>query len=277
MLCAKVYSLQEALIQKLIKLTITGNPIEQNPNKDSHTGKCLRFQFTSNQGLATEILIENASRFANDLKSHQDLMSTESILVKLKQHETKSIAVNALCCEKQDGSPSVEDTFLFKEKANTSIQKLCMLLEKQKNFGNTAQQAMWCFTDKNDITSIYDTHPDIHIENELAKLIASELKIAVPSRTSTTQHRILKYPIEVEGQYKQYVSVPLTIGIYITDSLNNILITLFPDETENRTHGTVKYSYAYRGQLPQGKYLLQAKVNDEWKLEKEILIRAIND
>ncbi|MBK7762023.1 MAG: hypothetical protein IPI46_01450 [Bacteroidetes bacterium] len=271
---AKVFTLHEALSQKIISLAITGTPTNENPTKNSHTGKCLKLQFTNTSNLQADIQIENASRFVNGAKSNQDLICTENMLVKLNPKQKNTMLINALCCEKQDGSPSEKDTFLFLEKANPSIQKLCALLEKQKNFGNTAQQAMWCFTDHNAIEQVYDTHPDITIENELAKLIASELKVPVPARTTSTQNRILKYPIEVEGKYTQFVSSPVTIGVYITDTINNILITLFPDETENRTNGTVKYSYAYRGQLPEGKYLLQAKVNNEWKLEKEIRIRA---
>ncbi len=268
-------TLEEAIHNGSLKLVVSGTPARENVHGSSHTGKCLRMQVTNTGKQSTSLRIENAYRFGNEEKSHQDLMTCEAMTVQLQPQQTSTFMINALCCEKNDGAPSASDTFHLVRKESGTIERLCVLLERQKNFDNTAQQAMWCLTDNNPIENIVDTHPDLKIENELIAFIAKEKGVTIPVRLQVPV-RILRYAIETEGKYSQWMDKPATIGIYITDSLNNILITLMPDERENRTKGTVKYSYGYRGLLPKGHYKLQAKIDGVWKKEKDIIIEGAN-
>ncbi|HOZ50774.1 MAG TPA: hypothetical protein PLU17_02885 [Chitinophagaceae bacterium] len=264
-------SLQEALTNKQIKISVTANSANNNPSASSHTGKCLKLDFNNASQNAIQIIIENAIVFENQEVKNQDLISCERKEINLSGNQNKTIYMNALCYEKNNSSPSPLDTFKFKLKESGSIERLCQLLSKQKNFGNTAQQAMWCFTNNASINDMIDTHEDQLVEDELIKFVANEKGIPSPQR-KTTPIRILRYAIETEGSYTQWVEKPIKIGIYITDSTNTILITLMPEEIENRINGKLKYSYGYRGLLPKGKYYLQAKINGEWKKEKEIIV-----
>ncbi len=273
-LFATVISLEEAIHANIVKVIVTGKPIENNPENETHTGKCLRIQLRNTGGKASQLNINSAYRFSNEKNAHQDLMTTESVLVSLLPNQLKTISINALCCEMHNASPSDHDTFQLAREEMGSLKKLCNLLERQKNFGNTAQQAMWCLTDDSPVENIYDTHPDIKMEDELVALIATEkgLSLIPPRKKAAAAVRILRYAIEAEGAYTQWVDKPTTVGIYITDSLNNPLITLMKDERETRINGTLKYSYGYRGQLPKGTYFLQAKIDGVWKKEKEIVV-----
>lgn len=268
---AKESQFIEAINSKLINATITGNPTTNNPLHNSHTGKCLQLTISNISKQPIEIKIDHAVHFINEEKSHQDLINTEDVLVRLIAGETRNIAINALCCEKNDGSPSELDTFQFSKISSPSIQGLCKLLQLKNEYGNIAQQALWCFTDENDLNMIYDTYADTNFENRLVAYIATEKHLPIPSR-KYEKIRIIQYAAEVEGKYSQWIDRPTTIGIYITDSLNNPLITIMPDETERRGQGTIKYTYLYRGQLPKGIYFLQAKVDGVWKKEKELVL-----
>ena len=264
-------SLQEAFANKQIKMSVTANSANNNPSASSHTGKCLKLDFNNSSQNAIQIIIDNAIVFENQEVKNQDLISCERKEINLTGNQKKTVYLNALCYEKNNSSPSPLDTFKFKLKESGSIERLCQLLSKQKNFGNTAQQAMWCFTNNASINDMTDTHEDQLVEDELIKFVANEKGIPPPQR-KLSPIRILRYAIETEGMYTQVIEKPTKIGIYITDSSNNILITLMPEELENRGRGNLKYTYGYRGLLPKGKYYLQAKINGEWKKEKEIIV-----
>ena len=210
--------------------------------------------------------IENAYHFTNEYDFKQDLISTENYIVKLNANETKTVAINALCGEKKNASPSETDTFKLGYKHNGSIEKLTTILQRLKTYDNTAQQAMWCFTDNNSIDNIFDTDIDTTIENELVKFIALEKGIAIPKRpyNPNKKIRVLRYPIELNGSHSEHIDRPTTTGFYLTDTTNKILETIVADDTESRK-GTVKYSWGYRGQLVKGTYYFQMKTNGVWK------------
>ncbi len=262
---ATTTTLNEGLKSNKLKVLVTGNNTANNPTKSSHTGKCLKVTITNSSNASQEVKIENAYHFTNEYDHKQDLISTENYIVKLNANESKTIAINALCGEKSNASPSETDTFKLAYKHDGAIEKLTTILQRLKAFDNTAQQAMWCLTDNNSIDNIFDTNMDSTIENELVKFIALEKRIAVPKRTNyPSKRRILRYPIELSGSHSEHIESTTTIGFYLTDTTNNILQTIIADDTESRK-GTAKYSWGYRGQLAKGTYYFQMKMNGVWK------------
>lgn len=175
-------TLNEGLKSNKLKVLVTGNSTSNNPTKSSHTGKCLKVKVTNTSNVSQEVKIENAYHFTNQYDQKQDLISTENYIVKLNANESKTITINALCGEKNNSSPNETDTFKLSYKHDGSIEKLTSILQCLKTYDNTAQQAMWCFTDNNSIENIYDTDMDTTIENELVKFIAKEKGIEIPKR-----------------------------------------------------------------------------------------------
>jgi hypothetical protein len=262
--------LLDAIKSNQANIVATGNPTENNPLKSSHTGKCLKLKIINTSKIALEYKIEDSYHLSCNDASTQDLITTENLLVTLNPGQSKDLTINALCGEKSNGSPSEKDSFVLSYRHNGSILRLTDFLAKHRVNDNTAQQAMWCFTDNNSIENIFDTNTDTTYENNLVLLVADEKNSPIPKRTYQPI-RILKYPIELNGNHSQYIDRKTTIGFYITDSINHIMTTLIEDDTETRT-GTAKYSYFYRGQYPKGTYYVQMKINGEWKKVKEIKV-----
>lgn len=263
-------TLIDAVKSKQITLLATGNSIESNPTHSSHTGKCLKLKITNTTNQALECHIENAYHLQSVEDRLQDLITTENMYVILSPMQSKDVVINALCGEKNNGSPSEKDTFRLKYRHENAVNGLTRLLEKYKTFDNTAQQALWCFTDNHTVESIYDTHKDTLIENELVNYVCSEKKLPIPTRTYRAVRQLL-FPLEIEGSYSHFNENRTTIGFYLTDSANHIYRTIIDDDTETR-RGTVKFSYLYRGQFPTGTYFFKMKLNGEWKTIKEIRI-----
>jgi len=267
-------SLIEALKANQVQLTATGNQVEQNPSKSSHYGKCLKLKLKNVTSQSIQLTIEKAYHLTSIEDRLQDLITTENMIVILSPNQTKDVLINAFCGEKSNASPDEKDTFKLSYRHSGSIAKLTEMLEKNQLFGNTGQQAIWCFTDNNPLDQIYDTHAQIALEDKLIAFIAAEKNIPIPKRIESNTKRQLRYPKELDGSYAQYIDRPTTIGFYITDSLNKIVTTIIEDDTETRT-GTAKYSYIYRGQFVTGKYYFKMKLNNEWKTVKEITVGEI--
>lgn len=261
-------TLLDALKNNHVKLIATGNNPTANPTRSSHTGKCLKLQLTNTSTKPLEYHIENGYHLQSFVERLQDLVTTENRYVTLMPNQSQTIVVNALCAEKNNGSPQETDTFALAYKHTNSIFKLTNLLDQIKSYDNTAQQALWCFTDNNPIQNILDTNTDTLLENKLIEFVAHEKSIPKPTRRYDAIRQIL-YPLEIEGQYTHLNEHTTTIGFYLTDSANHIYRTIQEDDTETR-RGTVKYSYLYRGQFPSGTYYFKMKKNGEWKTMKEI-------
>lgn len=267
-------NLIDAIKQNKIEATFTGNKQSDNPKGGSHMGKCLLLNIKNNSATKIDIKIESAYQFVNQTGSHQNLVTTENMIVSIPQNSNKVVSVNALCCEKNDGAPSEKDTFLLIKRYDAVYAKLTDILEKHKCFLNTAQQAMWCFTDNNAIDNIYDTHKDTLVENELVAYVSTAKGVPIPARhryVDMSKPRILKYPLEVDSSISIHIEQITTIGIYLTDSSYRVLVTLFDEETERRT-GTAKYSFFYRGQQYKGTYYVAMKKNGQWVKLKEMKI-----
>lgn len=265
-------NLIDAMKQNKIAVTITGNKSSDNPKGSSHTGKCLLLNLTNHSAGKIEVKIESAYQFENQSKQNQDLICTENMIVSLGANQTKNVAVNALCTEKSNASPKETDTFLLVKRQDQVYIKLTDIFQKYKCYHNTAQQAVWCFTDNNPIDNIFDTDTDTLVENELVAYVSTVKGVAAPSRKRyVSTPRILRYPIEVDSALSIHIERITTIGIYLTDSSHHILKVLIDEDTERRV-GTAKYSYFYRGQLPKGTYYVAMQKNGEWiNLQKFLL------
>lgn len=269
---AESITLEQGVKTKQLNLVIHHNSNAKTYSGDSHTGKCLRFEITNNTNVNQSIQIERALHIQNLNAPSQDLITINEMIVTINPKGTKSIELNALCCERNDGSPSVKDSFQLAFKHTDVVSELATILDKNKLYNNTAQQAMWALTDGSGLDNIYDTNHDTIIENKLISFLTQATKKPAPRRIANPA-RILRHPLEFEDKYSEEIDQPTTIGFYLTDSSGNILRIIMEDNTERRI-GTVKYSYIYRGQFPVGKYFLQMKRNGVWVKVKEFLVRA---
>lgn len=263
---AKNKTLIEAIYDKSVSAIIHSSPTRTN----SHTGKCLSIQLKNNTKEIQIIDIPPAMECENVNNKNQSLLVVEQFVVSLKSEEIQTIQVNALCCNKNNASPSMDDSFIIKKIMPKPYVQLCQLLQKNNCFDNCAQQALWCLQKENPIATIFDTHIDTALENKLIAFLCKELNESIPAphRGNYRGVRVIKRPFEVDSTFQFRVESKVTLGIYITDSNYNILVPLIPDDTETRV-GNLKYSFIYRGQFYPGKYKLSLRKNKEWITMKD--------
>ena len=268
---AEIIDLQQAIAQHLVAVQITGNPIQQNPQQNSHIGKCLKMQIQNQTLRALDIKITNGTWCSNLNQKNQDLIISENVVCHIDKQTKKQILLFAFCGEKNNSSPSEKDSFQFVKPLNQKLYAITHFIEQNKLFCHTGQVAVWCFTDQEPLQHIYNTHDNHDLEKELIAVVAHELHLPIPSPLSNSSMRIRLYPLEAEGKFSAHVDKPTTHGIYLTDSTHQILETIIPDETERRS-GTIRLQFGIRLQFPSGIYHIELKTDNVWSTLQKITL-----
>lgn len=263
--------LLDAVRSQQIQLTATGTPADKNPGASSHTGKCLHLSLVNRGKQPLHIRVNTGLHLQSLTEQTQDLVTTENLLVKLAPGGQSDVTVYALCAEKNNASPGPTDTFRLMKRHDGSIGRLSDLLAALQEHGHTAQMALWCLTNGEQPENVYDTHQDTAVENKLVHFLADELRRPVPSRPAGNPQRVrtLRYPLEIEGQHKEFLEQPASFSFHITDSANRIITTLVEEDRETR-RGTIKFSFLYRGQVVAGHYYLKMRRNGAWVTLREL-------
>lgn len=264
--------LTQAIASHTIQISLTGL-IPQN-GSSSHTGKCLQLQVENLS--AQKITIESLPGWSvtNLRNEAQNLLVLDPLNVVLPPHGKSSLALNAVCTEKNNAAPKPEDSFrLDLAGPRHELQVLAQLLYKEKCYTHTAQQAVWVLTDHNLLEDVYDTHADTLLENKLVAFLATTLNKAKPQRIQRPPSvpRILRYPLEAEGKFEVEITRAVTIGYHLTDSNLNVIETIIPDQFEGR-RGTARFSYMLRLQRPKGKYFICQRRDQQMVKVQEIVL-----
>lgn len=268
---AEIIELRQAIAEHKIEANITGNSVQQNPQQNSHLGKCLKMNLQNRSLHPIDIRIENGTWCTNLTSAHQDLIISEGLICHLEKQASKAVILNAFCGEKNNGSPSEKDSFHVLKPLQPILSTITRFLEQKKLFCHTGQVAVWCVTDHEALSQIYNTHENQNVEKELIALVAHELNVPIPSPISNSPTRILLFPLEVEGQFSEHIDTPTSHGIYLTDSTHKVLETIIPDETERRS-GTIRLQYGVRLQYPEGIYYIELKTNQAFSILKKITL-----
>lgn len=270
---AEIIELRQAIAEHKIEAIITGNSIQENPQQNSHIGKCLKIKLTNQSQHPIDIRIENGTWCTNLTRAHQDLIISEGLICHLEKPSSKEVILYAFCGEKNDGSPSEKDSFQVLKPLQPILSTVTRFLEQKKLFCHTGQVAVWCVTDHEELSQIYNTHENPNVEKELIALVAHELNLPIPKPISNSPIRIRLFPLEVEGQFSEHIDIPTTHGIYLTDSTHKVLETIIPDETERRS-GTIRLQYGVRLQYPEGTYYIELKTNQVFSVLKKITLNS---
>jgi hypothetical protein len=150
-------------------------------------------------------------------------------LISLRGSETKTILVSAFCTELNDKCPSRNTTFSLKQNTNTDLDEL---LKHLKTLGkledDLIQQAVWCVTDGNSISNIYDSNlsngASKNLRTFLSKLTKQEDTWYTTRRDIQldSERRIINTPTEVKGKLTMNNPKPMEVFGEVKDAEGNV-------------------------------------------------------
>ncbi len=143
-----------ALQQKLVKATAQWNPSSQEENSSLRHGNNLMVTLKNISGKSQEIEIPEGYMFTAQDSSKQNMLITDLLVYTLLPGQSQVKSVYGYCCEANDGSPNTADVYEFKKAAQPNLQSLARFSNENKLEGYGVQRAIWCVSDKRDLSSI---------------------------------------------------------------------------------------------------------------------------
>lgn len=154
------YTLTEAIQKKLITVQIMGADQIQ-PASNSHYGKCIQMELTNTSNQSFKIKLAAGQQFEPDDSAIQNMMVTEGVLFVLTPRKKHKEYINAMCVQHHDGGPNSTVKFTMGNMSNGHLLGIAQLVEKYKYFNSTAQSAVWCISDGEDISTIQNDEDSV--------------------------------------------------------------------------------------------------------------------
>ena len=166
------YKLSEAIQKKLVSVNVSGAKSDTSFHGDysSHYGPCMAKEIVSTTNENLNLNLEYGYRLVPDDSSLQTMMVTQSLIVKLQPKQKKNYRIYAMCTEAHDGGPGPEEKFVLRNRATGNLLGLAELINRKKYQNDAAQNAVWCFTNDYDLSSIYNA--DTVTMYELRRFVA---------------------------------------------------------------------------------------------------------
>lgn len=178
------YSLTDAIKKKLITVEIKGADQTQ-PNSSGHYGKCIQMEITNLTTQRFKLQLDAGQQFEPGDSSIQNMMVTEGELFVFTPKKHRKEYINAMCVQKHDGGPNATVNFSMGSMSDGHLLGIAQLLDKHKYFNSTAQDAVWCISDGENISSI--TGDDPKMVQILQKFVSEATGQPIPKRYPTSQ------------------------------------------------------------------------------------------
>ena len=221
---AKEVTLTEAIKNKLVECTVTGNP------NGTHYSKPLTIKIKNLKG-DISIRIDNGQIFNAVDTSYQDIVVTSAILASIPSGQSKTYVVQGMCIEEHNSAPRKEVNYKPGTMADEKLNKLTLFIQEKKYFNQTAQQAVWVMRGTRNISTISGYDSDGW--EDIVKFTASLLNVPVPERPKEDDYErnynasppklTMQGSFEIDMPYKSHATVGMfnKQGIIVRELYNN--------------------------------------------------------
>lgn len=167
----KRLTLRNAMAKKLITVDAEGR---------GTTGvNALKLELTSNVEDTLTIVTESGLCFEPDDSTRQPLILLGEDIFVLNAHQKKTMNVTAFCGNSSARCPLRADKYTYKRQLDTNLVSI-LKYAKQNNVPPVlAQGAVWLFTNRHSLSSVYSPHFPVESEKFVA-YVATRLKRKTP-------------------------------------------------------------------------------------------------
>lgn len=182
-------TIAEAERRKLISVQFTGAEADSvHPLLSSHWGACMQMEVKNNVSETLLMKLDYGYLLVPDDTSLQTMVVTESQMVKLSPGQKKKYQVYAMCTEAHDAAPSSAKKFKIGKRTSGHLLGITELIHKKKYHHGAGQNAVWCFTDNYDLSTIY--HEDTSVMYTLRRYVAAAKNLPLASVYSDTKNNV---------------------------------------------------------------------------------------
>lgn len=253
------YTLAEALKKKLLTVEIQG--------AGGHYGKSIQLKLTNTGTVGYRLKLPAGQQFEPDDSTIQNMMVTEEMMFVLNPKKTQTELVNAMCVQKHDGGPGKTTNFSMGNMSNGHLLGIAQLLDKHKYFGDVAQNAVWCISDGEDISTIYSE--DTVMAHVLQKFVSEATGQPMPKREARTMPTQPRRHAKTTVTFEWDVHAACKTTLVVLDMNNQPMMEVLKDVDLPAGHHsyTIELSTA---NLPEGQYKIVLYLNNQPKMSRKV-------
>lgn len=232
---AQNIALKEAIEKKLVTLKLV---FLQN---SSYTGKNLKFEIKNISSKSITVVAE-AGRFIMPADtSTQRMMITKDFVCSLKPSGTVTQEAFSMCTNMHKSAPKENMAFAMGKLAQGDLLALAQLISKNDYQNSCAQNAVWVFTDNNDLSSIYcdDGKCQKELDDFLFKRFGKK-----PERQASPVRNTASGKYEGKISFQFPVECKITMVLY--DDKNKKVLDFFTNESlKKNIKSNINYTLNY--------------------------------
>jgi len=242
-------SIEKAFNNKLIKLDIKG--------KGGYQGPCIAMQIKSQNNDSMVLYIEAGRRLDSKDSTQQDILVVQDLFVSLASGQEKTVDVTGYCCQAHNGAPMAKSIFFVGLLADKNLYDLGRYLNKAKLSSGSIQNAVWCISDNNELSSVTDDGSEE--VGKLRKFLAKLKNIEMPWYNIFYKKEkgmlFSGMPEKVTGNIDYYISDFSQVIVNIRDIKGNIVKSFPVGNTVERGNHTFNLNWD-ASQMPKGMYYI---------------------
>ncbi len=242
-------SFDKAFLNKLIKLDIKG--------KGGYQGPCIAMQLKNLQNDSMVVYVEAGHQLDSKDSSQQDILVVKDFFVTLSSLQEKTVDVTGYCCQAKKGAPQLKSIFLPGARADKNLYDLGRYLNKAKLNPSSIQNAVWCISDNNEISSVTDDGSEE--VGKLRKFLAKQRGIETPwyNIVYKKEKNMLfsGIPEKVTGNIDYYIRDFAQVVVNIRDAQGTVVKTFPVGNAVNRGDHTFNLNWNTL-KMPKGKYTI---------------------
>ena len=202
-----------------IRLELKGN------SSSTHYLEPLTAKIVNNTREVIEMKIPAGLHFKSKDEGIQDIISTQSMFVKVAPNSHKEINLKGVCIQQQNSSPGSDDSFTLSAKAEDNLFAMASFLDDKHIIGSQAQQAMWVLTNGNDLENVIGfTDKNEKALLDKTAMLAGLKKIDLDNyKTIKTKRKQPTYSSSLKGYFKFEFPKGTNVQIAIFNQ-DNVLI-----------------------------------------------------
>jgi hypothetical protein len=247
-------SVQTASVKKAIDLKITG--------AGGYQGKSIKMVLKSLRDDSFFVHVEAGRRLDSKDSSEQDILVIKDEFILMTSKKQTTIDVTGYCCQAHNHAPSLGSVFYPGQLADENLYKLAQYLKMANLSSGSIQNAIWCISDNNELSSVVDdgTEPVNKLRRFLSKLKNIEVPWYNIFYKKTPGSLFSGTPERITGNVDYYISDLAHVVANIRDDAGGIVFTKDIGKSINRGQYTYNLEW-YPKDLPKGNYTLRLYEN----------------
>jgi hypothetical protein len=241
----------------------------------SYSGACLNISIQNLKSERITIIIQPGTIFCPEDTSMQEIIVVKEYLLVLQKNELKKSLLNGFCSNAPKRTPKEGINLKPKISRNDNLLQISAFINKNSFNDDAIQSAIWCISDGNLLSEIYDENPEklMPLRAEISRITGQPMVwyFTNTNRTINESGYINSLPTLVTGE----ISIKVAMAGILKQEVFNESGQLLYRAKDMQVPGAGNLIYDFQLTVtgwPKGKYYVKAGILGQLILKQDFII-----